>query len=146
MSASLAARYSPDCPSTITSMCFLWHQVCSCSFPVPGHRGAHTSDAPTLETKEASSAPTPRVGTASEVLGGRMYFFSGRGGIDMAPIEEEGAVWSYDPYQASWSKVAPADASRPYPQARSYHCSTSDSDKFFFVHAGYPPKGRLSDL
>jgi N-acetylneuraminic acid mutarotase len=75
-----------------------------------------------------------------------MYLFSGRGGTDMAPIEEDGAVWSFDPRSSSWSKITPADSSAPVPPARSYHCSTSDGKNTFFLHAGCPAKGRLSDL
>lgn len=64
----------------------------------------------------------------------------------MAPIEEDGAVWSFDTKNSSWSKIMPADSSAPYPPARSYHASTSDGQRTFFVHAGCPEKGRLSDL
>ncbi|KAI4701292.1 hypothetical protein J4E81_003032 [Alternaria sp. BMP 2799] len=104
------------------------------------------SDAKRLETKSVSSAPSPRVGSASAVLNGKMYLFSGRGGIDMAPIEEDGAVWCFDPSSSAWSKIMPADSSAPYPPARSYHCSTSDGKDTFFLHAGCPASGRLSDL
>ncbi|KAF2853426.1 kelch repeat protein-like protein [Plenodomus tracheiphilus IPT5] len=103
-------------------------------------------DTTTLETKSVDAAPSPRVGSASAVLNGKMYIFSGRGGTDMAAIEEEGAVWTFDPTASSWSKITPADSSAPYPPARSYHCSTSDAQGSFFVHAGCPAKGRLSDL
>ncbi|KAH7394437.1 kelch repeat protein-like protein [Pyrenochaeta sp. MPI-SDFR-AT-0127] len=105
-----------------------------------------SSDGLQLETKSISAAPSPRVGSASAVLNGKMYLFSGRGGTDMAPIEEDGAVWEFDPTNLSWTKITPADASAPYPPARSYHCSTSDGNNTFFVHAGCPAKGRLSDL
>lgn len=64
----------------------------------------------------------------------------------MAPVEENGAVWAYHPTQASWSELKPADSSKPYPPARSYHCATSDGKNTFFIHAGCPAKGRLSDL
>lgn len=64
----------------------------------------------------------------------------------MAPIEEEGAVWSYSPAQSSWSMIKPADSSKPYPPARSYHCATSDGKSTLFIHAGCPAKDRLSDL
>lgn len=104
------------------------------------------SNATNLETKSASSAPSPRVGSASAVLNGKMHLFSGRGGVDMAPIEEQGAMWCYDPASSSWTKITPADSSAPYPPARSYHCSTSDGKETFFLHAGCPAKGRLSDL
>ena len=106
----------------------------------------NATDAKSLETKAISSAPTPRVGSASAVLNGNMYLFSGRGGIDMAPIEEHGAVWCFDPASSSWSKITPADSSAPYPPARSYHCSTSDGKDTLFLHAGCPASGRLSDL
>ncbi|KAF2792390.1 galactose oxidase, partial [Melanomma pulvis-pyrius CBS 109.77] len=105
-----------------------------------------TPDAPKLETKSSGLAPSPRVGTASAVANGSMYLFSGRGGVDMAPVEEDGAVWSYHVAQASWSKIQPADPSQPHPPARSYHCSTSDGQNAVFIHAGCPEKGRLSDL
>lgn len=75
-----------------------------------------------------------------------MYLFSGRGGTDMAPIEEMGTVWSFNPVSSSWSSIKPQDLSKPYPPARSYHCSTSDGQNSIFVHAGCPSKGRLSDL
>jgi hypothetical protein len=75
-----------------------------------------------------------------------MYLFSGRGGTDMAPVEEYGALWCFDPAQSAWSGIKPADASKPYPPARSYHCAASDGQSSIFVHAGCPAKGRLSDL
>ena len=101
---------------------------------------------PRLSTKSSDLAPQPRVGSASAVANGKLYLFSGRGGTDMAPIEEDGTVWSFDPETASWSKIDPADASKAYPPARSYHCATSDGEKSIFFHAGCPSKGRLSDL
>lgn len=80
------------------------------------------------------------------MLNGKFYLFSGRGGTDMAPIEENGAVWSFDPASSSWSIIKPADSSKSYPPARSYHCSASDGINTVFIHAGCPEKGRLSDL
>jgi N-acetylneuraminic acid mutarotase len=75
-----------------------------------------------------------------------MYIFSGRGGADMEPIEEDGAVWGYDPTSSSWAKITPADSSKPHPPARSYHSSASDGQDTLFIHAGCPASGRLSDL
>jgi hypothetical protein len=75
-----------------------------------------------------------------------MYIFSGRGGADMEPIEEDGAVWGYDPTSSSWTKITPANSSKPHPPARSYHSSASDGQDTLFVHAGCPASGRLSDL
>ncbi|KAL6711099.1 hypothetical protein ACN47E_006974 [Coniothyrium glycines] len=104
------------------------------------------ADVANLETESTSNAPSPRVGSASAVLNGKMYLFSGRGGVDMAPVEEKGALWAYDPSSLSWSKILPADTSAPYPAARSYHCCTSDGQNTFFLHAGCPAEGRMSDL
>ncbi|PSN72631.1 galactose oxidase [Corynespora cassiicola Philippines] len=98
------------------------------------------------ETKSLNEAPSPRVGSASAVVNGKLVLFSGRGGTDMAPVEEKGAVWAWDPAQSAWSLVRPADASKPYPPARSYHTATSDGETSYFIHAGCPEKGRLSDL
>jgi hypothetical protein len=103
-------------------------------------------ESPNHTTKEAKEAPSPRVGTASAVIKDALYIFSGRGGVDMAPVEEHGAVWSYSPAQTSWTKLEPADSSAPAPPARSYHSSTSDGASTFYVHAGCPADGRLSDL
>lgn len=64
----------------------------------------------------------------------------------MAPVEEHGAVWSYSPAEQSWTKLVPVDRSAPFPPARSYHTSTSDGSSIFYVHAGCPSSGRLSDL
>jgi N-acetylneuraminic acid mutarotase len=104
------------------------------------------AESPAHETKSASNAPSPRVGTASAVLNDALYIFSGRGGVDMAPVDEAGAVWKYTPSTHAWEKLSPADTSAPVPPARSYHTSTSDGKSTFYVHAGCPASGRLSDL
>jgi hypothetical protein len=75
-----------------------------------------------------------------------MYLFSGRGGTEMAPIEEDGAMWEFDPSNSSWSCLKPSESSKPYPPARSYHCSTTDGEGAVYLHAGCPEKGRLNDL
>ncbi|KAF2475906.1 galactose oxidase [Lindgomyces ingoldianus] len=105
-----------------------------------------TPDVPKLETKAVSSAPSPRVGSASAALNGKMYLFSGRGGLDMAPVEENGALWCFEPSKSVWSIIDPADPLQPYPPARSYHCMATDGEKTLFVHAGCPAKDRLSDV
>jgi hypothetical protein len=92
------------------------------------------------------ASPSPRVGSASSTLHGKIYLFSGRGGKAMAPIEENGAVWAFDPSAATWTLLSPSDLSKPFPEARSYHCSTSNSDDKIYIHAGCPETGRLSDL
>ncbi|KAJ4987622.1 kelch repeat protein [Stagonosporopsis vannaccii] len=103
-------------------------------------------ESPAHETKTTRGAPSPRVGTASAVIKDAFYIFSGRGGVDMAPVEENGAVWSYSSTEHAWSKLVPVDTSAPYPPARSYHTATSDGTSTFYIHAGCPASGRLSDL
>jgi len=100
----------------------------------------------TVETKSHTSAPSPRVGSACTTLNGKVYIFSGRGGIDMAPIEEGGVLWVFDTLTSSWSTISPMSTSQPYPAARSYHCLTSDGADIIYLHAGCPANGRLSDL
>ncbi len=98
------------------------------------------------KAEESSSAPSPRVGSASTTLASTIYLFSGRGGAAMAPIEENGGLWRYDTASASWSMLTPIDTSAAFPPARSYHCMASDGQDSVFVHAGCPKSGRLADL
>ncbi|KAJ5153439.1 uncharacterized protein N7482_009917 [Penicillium canariense] len=93
-----------------------------------------------------SQSPSPRVGTAACTLNGKIYMFSGRGGVAMAPIEEQGTVWEFDPATASWSSILPDASAKVFPVARSYHCMASDGEDTLYLHAGCPEKGRLSDL
>ncbi|KAL1966864.1 hypothetical protein VTN77DRAFT_3829 [Rasamsonia byssochlamydoides] len=103
----------------------------------------------TLSTKPATSSPSPspspRVGSASTALNGKIYLFSGRGGVAMTPVEEHGSIWEFDPSSTTWTRIEPA-AGTAYPPARSYHCMTNDGLNTLYVHAGCPEKGRLSDL
>jgi hypothetical protein len=64
----------------------------------------------------------------------------------MAPVEEHGAVWMLDPSNMKWTSLSPSEPSKPFPPARSYHCSTSNNRDRIFVHAGCPESGRLADL
>ncbi|KAK5059807.1 hypothetical protein LTR84_009690 [Exophiala bonariae] len=100
----------------------------------------------TLAATDGKEAPTPRVGSASTVIGNAIYLFSGRGGTAMAPIEENGKLWTYEPAASRWRLISPADSTAPYPAARSYHTMTSDGHSTIYVHAGCPEAGRLSDL
>ncbi|KAJ5335078.1 hypothetical protein N7452_007481 [Penicillium brevicompactum] len=94
-----------------------------------------------------SQSPSPRVGTATCTLNGKIYIFSGRGGVAMAPIEEHGAVWELNPSTASWRFILPSQSiAKTFPVARSYHCMTSDGRDTLYLHAGCPESGRLSDL
>jgi hypothetical protein len=79
-------------------------------------------------------------------LGGKIYIYSGRGGVSMAPVEEHGSLLVFDPVALDWSVLSPVDGKAPYPEARSYHCLASDGSDTIYVHAGCPEKGRLSDL
>ena len=85
------------------------------------------------------------MGASSATVNDSFVLFSGRGGLAMAPVEENGAVWRYSLTDNKWSKLAP-DAGSPHPAGRSYHCMTSDDKQTVFMHAGCPENGRLSDL
>lgn len=101
---------------------------------------------PSVESIKASNnAPTPRVGATTAKIGSTMYMFSGRGGVAMAPIDEKGALWALDAEGEGWRTVEPV-SSASFPEARSYHCMTSDEKDMIYLHAGCPEKGRLSDL
>lgn len=102
--------------------------------------------ATTLDAPINSPVPIPRVGSTAAAVRGLLYLFSGRGGIDMAPIEEEGALWRYDPSKASWELIKPADPAAAYPPGRSYHATATDGNDNVYVHAGCPRDGRLSDF
>ena len=65
----------------------------------------------------------------------------------MAPIEERGSIWEFDPTSGTWSLIVPMSlGSKDFPAARSYHCMSSDGKDTLYLHAGCPEKGRLSDL
>ena len=93
-----------------------------------------------------SDSPTARVGSASTTLQGKIYVFSGRGGVDLSGLEEKGSIWSFDPRTSRWSIVSPAEPATPYPEARSYHTLASDGEETLYLHAGCSRDGRLSDL
>ncbi|GAB7345786.1 hypothetical protein MBLNU457_4052t2 [Dothideomycetes sp. NU457] len=98
-----------------------------------------------VQTSSVTGAsPSPRVGSALTTLDGRLYLFSGRGGPAMAPIDEHGGMWEYNPSTSTWTLLPTASAS--FPPARSYHCTANDNHGIVYVHAGCPEKGRLSDL
>ncbi|KAM5353422.1 hypothetical protein ACJ41O_000072 [Fusarium nematophilum] len=101
--------------------------------------GPQTLPAPT-------EAPTPRVGSPSITVNDDIYIFSGRGGVEMRPLEENGALWRYEVPNAQWTVIKPSDPSAPFPAGRSYHCVTSDGSNNIYVHSGCPEQDRLSDL
>ena len=101
-----------------------------------------------FRTLSASGAPIARVGAASTALGGKFYYFGGRGGVSMMCLESKG---SFDVFDATgtppWSVVTPAEVSAtPFPEDRSYHTMTPDNDRTIYLHAGCPAQGRLNDL
>lgn len=102
------------------------------------------------EDAQARSSPLARVGAASTALGGKLYVFGGRGGVDMKCLESRGCLDVCDttPDPPSWSVLGPTqhDANTPLPEDRSYHSMTSDNKKTIYLHAGCPEKGRLHDL
>lgn len=66
----------------------------------------------------------------------------------MAPIDEQGAVWEYDPSTQTWCQIQPVNVTTTsaVPAARSYHCMASNGKDTLYVHAGCSESGRLSDL
>lgn len=77
-----------------------------------------------------ADVPAPRVGHATAVVGSRIFMFGGRGGPDMAPLDEAGRVWVFDTRDHTWSFLDPAPAVKggaiiPHPAPRSYHCTTA---------------------
>lgn len=62
----------------------------------------------------------------------------------MAPVDEQGSLWSLDTNANTWEQVKPSSST--FPEARSYHCMASDGKDTIYMHAGCPEKGRLGDL
>ncbi|EXK46141.1 hypothetical protein FOXG_07496 [Fusarium oxysporum f. sp. lycopersici 4287] len=101
--------------------------------------GAQTLTAP-------ADAPSPRVGSPSTTIGSSIFLFSGRGGLEMKPVEEKGAIWRYNIIENTWDFIKPADPSALFPDGRSYHCITSDGVDQLYLHSGCPEQNRLNDL
>ncbi|KAI3395484.1 hypothetical protein diail_1270 [Diaporthe ilicicola] len=86
-----------------------------------------------FDRSSLGDVPSSRVGHATAVIGNRIFLFGGRGGPDMAPLEEHGRVWVFDTKTHLWSHLDPAlpaagpispafaDKRHHYPAARSYH-------------------------
>ncbi|KAJ4423648.1 hypothetical protein N0V82_001671 [Gnomoniopsis sp. IMI 355080] len=103
---------------------------------------ASKSKEPAQTSPDRSSlgdVPSPRVGHATAVIGNRIFLFGGRGGPDMAALEEFGRVWVFDTKTNLWSYLDPrlptvepvspafADKRQHYPAARSYHSAVGVS-------------------
>lgn len=96
-----------------------------------GKESAHTSLLP--DNSSLGDVPCARVGHATAVIGHRIFLFGGRGGPDMAALEENGRVWVFDTKTNLWSFLDPRLPSTPaqptsaglekshFPAARSYH-------------------------
>ncbi|KAL6902996.1 galactose oxidase [Trichoderma evansii] len=98
-----------------------------------------------VKTLPASAgAPSARVGSASVTANGSIWLFSGRGGLAIHPVEENGSLWRYNLATYEWQQVF--TKSLTYPASRSYHAMAFDGEKTIYVHAGCPSQGRLSDL
>lgn len=87
--------------------------------------------------------PCPRIGAAGATIGAALFVFSGRGGPDLAPLEEYGALHRFDILPKTWTIINPIKGS---PQGRSYHALTSDGHARLYLHAGCGRDGRLNDL
>ena len=87
-----------------------------------------SADYLTIPAKAANGGEVPvaRVGHSAAVIDTCIYVFGGRGGPDMAALEENGRVWCFDTRTDTWSHLDLADGS-PYPEVRSYHTATATS-------------------
>ena len=70
----------------------------------------------------------------------------------MTALEEKGRLWRFSTKSSKWSAVDPASSTEDngngkFPEARSYHASTSAPELGkIFIHAGCPAGGRTGDL
>lgn len=107
-----------------------------------------------------SEGPALRVGHTAARINDDIYIFGGRGGKDMTALQEQGRLWKFSTTNQEWQAIDPSSSSSStsdsldsasnessYPEARSYHSSTSAQDlNQVFIHAGCPASGRESDL
>ena len=166
LASSLALQRSSHCLSVVNNQIYVYggelrprepvdndiHVIDIAPLNKDASQGPATSESP--RRLAYPTAPQSRVGAASTVLNGKIYIFSGRGGVAMAPIEEHGAFHVFEAAAAttsnatesSWTILKPAEASNPKPEGRSYHALTSNGHDTIYLHAGCPAQGRLSDL
>lgn len=96
----------------------------------PASKGKEPAAVEGQHQPSASDVPAPRVGHATAVIGSRIFLFGGRGGPDMAPLDEAGRVWVFDTRSRTWTYLDPVpavtdDADVPHPAARSQHCAAA---------------------
>lgn len=101
----------------------------------PPEASAPTPAAAAADRTALGDVPCPRVGHATAVIGNRIFLFGGRGGPEMAPLEEHGRVWVFDTKTNLWSYLDPylpaaeplapgyTDKRQFFPAARSYHAA-----------------------
>ncbi|KAK0553603.1 hypothetical protein OC846_002444 [Tilletia horrida] len=94
--------------------------------------------------EEGQGWPSPRVGaTFTAGDGGFIYLWGGRGGKEMAPLEEEeSSIWRFSTTEKAWERF---DTKGERPEPRSYH-TAAYAQGTLYVHAGCPKSGRLSTL
>lgn len=136
------------------------------TLPSSGVSEADYKSVPAAASNTNGEIPAPRVGHTAATIDDRIYIFGGRGGPDMKPLEENGRVWCFDTFTATWSHLDPVQGT-PFPAARSYHAATANEHPLpseedhtinpigspdpeahgtVFIHAGCPASGRLADL
>lgn len=136
------------------------------TLPSSGVSEADYKSVPAAASDTNGEVPAPRVGHTAATIDDRIYIFGGRGGPDMKPLEENGRVWCFDTFTATWSHLDPVQGT-PFPAARSYHAATANEHPLpskedhtinpigspdpeahgtVFIHAGCPTSGRLADL
>jgi hypothetical protein len=92
---------------------------------IPLSSSAHdTLSIPAAPSVPGGPVPPARVGHTSVALNDKIYVFGGRGGPDMAALEEGARVWVFDPSTRAWAPLDPAPGT-PAPPARSYHASAA---------------------
>ncbi|KAH6845115.1 hypothetical protein B0I37DRAFT_176721 [Chaetomium sp. MPI-CAGE-AT-0009] len=96
---------------------------------------------------ELADVPAPRVGHATAVIGHRIFLFGGRGGPDMAPLDEGGRVWVFDTRTHLWSFLDPCPAAAglpdiPRPAPRSYHAAVATAKPDNFAKPGARPRAQ----
>ncbi|EAQ92450.1 hypothetical protein CHGG_00685 [Chaetomium globosum CBS 148.51] len=115
--------------------------------PSPGPNASASANAKgkgkSISPPELPDVPAPRVGHATAVIGHRIFLFGGRGGPDMAPLDEGGRVWVFDTRTQLWSFLDPSPAAAglpdiPRPAPRSYHAAVATSKPDTFAHPSRP--------
>lgn len=116
--------------------------------PAPGPSAAAKGKA--IASPELSDVPAPRVGHATAVIGHRIFLFGGRGGPDMAPLDEGGRVWVFDTRTQLWSFLDPSPAAQglpdiPRPAPRSYHAAVATPKPDTFTGPSSRPQSHANN-